>query len=128
MVKKLKRKLYSEPIRTKSDNATLFYLKAREIEPGWIRYITFATANDLNQSNRDVDFGKLVGDEFYPMEGTTSTDKAANEFFTRKTHVFRSGEFPAFRWTNATVDNVLHAYFEGYEVQIEEAVQTGQRK
>jgi len=118
-----KRKLYQEAIKEVSDNATLFYVKSKNlIEKGFIRYVVFATCNNIDDSNRTIIFGKLVGDRFIPMEGTTETDADANNFFTTKTHVMRHGEIPCFKCADSAVGKHLEAYFEGYEVESDEVI------
>jgi len=121
-----KRKLYDEALKKTSDNATLFYVQSKKpVEPGWIRYVTFATAYDDSQANRNIEFGKLVGDRFISMEGTDAGTRSIPEWFTKATHHFKMGEIPCFRFTNATVGNVIYAYLEGYETELEEVVTTG---
>ena len=121
-----KRRLYDEPLKKVSDNATLFYLKSeRPVQKGWIRYVTFASAYDETQADRNIEFGKLIGDTFHSLEGTGGGTKSIPAWFVHRTHHFTLGELPAFRFTNATVNNVLHGYLEGYEVEVDEVVTTG---
>jgi len=121
-----KRRLYDESLQDDSDSATLFYLKSeKQVEPGWIRYITFASAYDNSQADRNIEFGKLIGDKFLSLEGTDAGDKSIPTWFVERTHHFRTGELPAFRFTNATVGNRLYGFLEGYEVPMEEVVTTG---
>jgi len=121
-----KRKLYDEALKATSDNASLFYLKSeRPVKKGWVRYVTFANAYDNSQAARDIEFGKLVDKTFYSLEAKDGATKSMPEWFTLMTHHFTLGELPAFRFTNATVGNVLLGYLEGYECPIDEVVTTG---
>jgi hypothetical protein len=119
------RRLYSENGKKVSDNSSLFYIRLRTVDPGWVRYITFASAYDDSQADRNIEFGKLVGSNYISMEGTSAGTKSIPEWIMRRTHVFRPGEVPAFRFTNATSGDVLYFYAEGYEVEVGEVITLG---
>jgi hypothetical protein len=44
---------------------------------------------------------------------------------TQATHVFRTGELPAFRVIGADASDVLLGFLEGYETEYEEVVTVG---
>jgi hypothetical protein len=115
-----KRKLYSEPFREICDSTTLFYVKSvKEIEPGFVRYVVFATAHNYTAGSKKVEFGKLIGDVFHSLEGTASSTQAIPTWFTTQTHCFVQGETPAFRLTNSSLNDVILGYAEGYEMEVE---------
>ena len=121
-----KRKLYSEPLKKVSDSATLFYLKGKNlVQPGWVRYVTFASCYDDTNTGTSIEFGKWAADRFVSMEGTSTLTKSVPVFFTRSTHHFLTGEIPTFRIVGADASDVIVGYLEGYETELEEIVTTG---
>lgn len=120
-----KRKLFDEPLKEVSDNVSLFLVKSkRQVEPGWIRYVTFAECYDDTRASITIIFGKLIGDTFYGFEGTDASTKSVPKWTTTTTHHFRTGELPCFKCVGAVVNDVLIGYLEGYETELEEVVTT----
>jgi hypothetical protein len=120
-----KRKLYEEPLKAVSNNVLLFYVKSgRPVEPGWIRYVTFAQCYDDTRADITIIFGRLVDDRFDAFEGTDDSTKSVPKWTTLMTHHFRTGELPCFKCVGAVAADVLYAYLEGYETELEEVVTT----
>jgi hypothetical protein len=121
-----KRKLYSEPLRKVSDNASLFLVKSeRPVDPGWIRYVTFGSCYDDTDTGTSIEFGMWKNGAFISMEGTATLTKSIPKMTTQATHVFRTGELPAFRVIGADASDVLLGFLEGYETEYEEVVTVG---
>ena len=108
-----KRRLYSEELKLKCDNATTFLLKGRIVEPGWILYIATGSVEDETHAPTTMAFGKLVGDKFIPLEEDDSP-AAGISYHMQKTHHFIAGERPAFRFEGATLNDICSGYLEGY--------------
>jgi len=114
------RRLYSEPVKdTLAGNAPFYVKSKRPVEKGWVRYVTSASAVDRTQNNRTFNFGKLEGNNFIMMEGEYQTKTDVGQF-TRNTHHFIADEVPVWYCVNSAAANVIEAYFEGYEVEIEQ--------
>jgi len=115
-----KRRLYDESVSVELSGSAPFYVKsARSVQKGWVRYVTSASIVNRDDDNHSFAFGKLTGKIFIQMEGEYQTKKDVGSF-TRNTHHFIADESPVWYCISADADDKFDAYFEGYEVEIEE--------
>lgn len=112
-----KRKLYDEELHKKGDASTSLDAKGREVEAGWIRYVTAGSFWDETTACTTISFGKMVGSRFVPMEEIEGpTANVAQRL--RKTHHFKGGERPIVRVKGGGAADVIRGYLEGYEVAV----------
>jgi hypothetical protein len=115
-----KRRLYSEVVNATLSGSAPFFVKSKQpVKKGWVRYVVSASIVDHDNTNKSFGFGKIQGSLFVPMEGEYQA-KIDIGTFTRNTHHFIADEYPVWYCINSSAADKLDAYFEGYEVELEE--------
>lgn len=112
-----KRRLYDEDIQKKVTDATETVIEGREVDQGWVRYVTHACLEEIGTAPTTLAFGKKIGERFEPLEEIDNIT-AGRIYHTEKTHHFIGGSRPAWRIEGGTVDDVLSGQMEGYEEQV----------
>lgn len=108
-----KRKLFSHPLYKVLTNATVEYLEAPIVEPGWVLYVTAASLEDSTSAPTTIAFGRYEGGRFEALEEEDSP-AAGIRYHVEKTHHFTAGERPVWRVEGGTLNDVLRGFLEGY--------------